>query len=60
MINILDKSKTKKIEEAIKNKTPIIISGSPGPTGKTTLKNNLLELGAIVYEKWECLEIEID
>lgn len=45
---------------AIKKGTPIIISGEQGPTGKTTLVNILRENGVTAYEKWECLEIELN
>ncbi len=45
---------------AIKKGTPIIISGKQGPTGKTTLANILKENGVTAYEKWECLEIELN
>ncbi|MDR7870332.1 MAG: hypothetical protein RIN55_05700 [Tissierellaceae bacterium] len=48
------------IISAIKRDIPIIISGEQGPTGKTNLVNILRENGVTAYEKWECLEIELN
>lgn len=45
---------------AIQNDIPIIIGGKQGKTGKTTLTNILRENNITVYEKWECLEIELN
>ncbi len=48
----------KLIDAAIKNKTPIVISGKQGPLGKTRLENLIRSKGGIAYEEWECLRIE--
>lgn len=56
----LSEKQKEDIIEAIKKGTPIIISGTQGPTGKTTLANILKDNGIIVYEKWECLEIKLN
>ena len=47
------------VKDAIKNKTPIIVSGKQNVKGKTSLKNKLIEKGAVAYELWECLEIKL-
>lgn len=49
----------KDVREAIKSETPIIISGKQSTKGKTSLKQKLLEKGAVAYELWECLEIKL-
>lgn len=49
----------KDVREAIKSKTPIIVSGEQNVKGKTSLKNELIEKGAVAYELWECLEIKL-
>lgn len=48
----------KLIDEAIKSKTPIIISGKQGPLGKTRLENLIRFNDGIAYEEWECLRVE--
>lgn len=45
------------IIDAIKSDIPILVSGVPGPTGKSTLVKMLREQGVIAFEKWECQEI---
>jgi polynucleotide 5'-kinase involved in rRNA processing len=40
--------------------TVIIIDGPQGPTGKTTLKTVLTNLGYTVFEKWETVTITLD
>lgn len=47
------------VQDAIKNKTPIIVSGEQHIKGKTSLKNKLIENGAVAFELWECLKIEL-
>lgn len=58
--NYLSKTQKAQIEYAIKNGIPIIISGKQGPTGKTTLKNLLVDCGVIAFEEWECEKIELN
>jgi Flp pilus assembly CpaF family ATPase len=58
--NYLSEEQREEIILAIKKGIPIIISGEQGPTGKTTLVNTLRENGITAYEKWECLEIELN
>lgn len=53
------KSQVRDIKNAIKNKTPIIIKGEQGKSGKTYTANELRKLGGIVYEEWECLILTI-
>lgn len=48
----------KLINSAIKNKTPIIISGKQGPLGKTRLENLVRSKGGVAHEEWECLRVE--
>lgn len=48
------------IVEAVKKNTPIIIKGVQGPTGKTTLKNILLEQDVVVFEEYECCVVELN
>ena len=54
------KNKKNRIVRAIKENTPIIISGRQGRTGKTYLKDYLNKFGIIAYELWECELIELD
>lgn len=58
--NYLSDKQKEDITLAMKEGTPIIISGKQGPTGKTTLANILKENGITAYEKWECFEIELN
>ncbi|EGP7381726.1 hypothetical protein I0L81_001348 [Listeria monocytogenes] len=48
------------INQAIKKKTPILITGKQGPTGKTALKNLLKKEGVVVFEQHDCLIIELN
>ena len=48
------------IKLAIKNKTPIIITGKQGKSGKTYTDNRLRNAGAVVYEEFECLFFRVD
>lgn len=48
----------KLINSAIKNNTPIIISGKQGPLGKTRLENLIRSKGGVAHEEWECLRVE--
>ncbi|AUJ26585.1 hypothetical protein [Virgibacillus dokdonensis] len=50
----------KDILKAVKDNTPILIKGLSGPTGKTFLKETLKKRGALVFEEWECLEVELN
>lgn len=45
------------IMNAIKSGKVILVSGMPGPTGKTTLVEMLREQGVTAFEKWECKEL---
>ncbi|KYC74460.1 hypothetical protein B4092_3919 [Bacillus licheniformis] len=56
----LTEKQKEQIIHAIHTNKPILISGNQGPTGKTTLKNCLLEHGILTFEKWECCEIELN
>ena len=56
----LSEEQKKRIVRAIKENTPIIISGRQGCTGKTYLKDYLNKFGIIAYELWECELIELD
>lgn len=47
----------KEIVAAIQSKRPIIISGTQGATGKTTVVNILRKNSIPAFEKWECIEI---
>lgn len=58
--NYLTSGQKEDIIFAIENNMPIIIHGKQGPTGKTTLVNILRENNVIAYEKWECLELELN
>ncbi|EAD4838441.1 hypothetical protein WN83_14270 [Listeria monocytogenes] len=48
------------INQAIKKKTPILVTGKQGPTGKTTLTNLLKKEGAVVFEYHEFFIIELN
>lgn len=54
------KKKADVIKLAIKNKTPIIITGKQGKSGKTYIADKLRNAGAIVFEEFECLFLRID
>ena len=41
------------VDAAIAQGSPIIVQGYQGPTGKTTLVNDLREHGALAWEWWE-------
>lgn len=56
----LSEEQKKRIVRAIKENTPIIISGRQGCTGKTYLRDYLNKFGIIAYELWECELIELD
>ncbi|AGN35069.1 hypothetical protein HMPREF1012_03883 [Bacillus sp. BT1B_CT2] len=56
----LTEKQKEEIIHAINTNKPILISGNQGPTGKTTLKNYLVEHGILAFEKWECCEIELN
>ena len=56
----LSEEQKNRIVRAIKENTPIIISGRQGCTGKTYLKDYLNNFGIIAYELWECELIELD
>lgn len=53
----LSEYQKKRINYCIKRDIPIIIKGEQKSQGKTTLKEELQSLGAIVYEHYEILEI---
>ena len=56
----LSEEQKNRIVRAIKENTPIIISGRQGRTGKTYSKDYLNKFGIIAYELWECELIELD
>lgn len=58
--SFLSEEQKQSILEAKKEGKPIIVSGIQGSTGKTTLINFLNEMGMVAFEKWECLEIELN
>lgn len=49
-----------KIVKAIKLGLPVVVAGRNGPTGKTTLTNNLRAVGVKAAELWELEEKEDD
>lgn len=53
----LNDSTQRVIMNAIKSGKVILVSGMPGPTGKTTLVEMLREQGVTAFEKWECEEL---
>ncbi len=58
-LNTLTKKQQLDIKKAIKTRTPIIITGEQGTIGKTYTADKLRDMGAIVYEPFECLFIKI-
>ncbi|RKD26831.1 hypothetical protein BEP19_16025 [Ammoniphilus oxalaticus] len=56
----LSNSTKELIVSAVKNNTPIIITGAQKPTGKTSLKNILESQNILVFEEWECAKIVLD
>ena len=55
----LSETHKREILTAIKNNTPIIISGEQGPTGKTYLKEMLVSQNILAFEEWECTKITL-
>lgn len=53
----LNDSTQRVIMNAIKSGKVILVSGMPGPTGKTTLVEMLRKQGVTAFEKWECEEL---
>lgn len=53
---ILNEEQIKDIKKAIKHKTPVLIKGVQGPTGKSTLKNILRKQGVSAIEEYELKE----
>ncbi|WP_430534424.1 hypothetical protein [Listeria rocourtiae] len=48
------------INSAVRNNTPILVTGKPGPTGKTTLVRLLRNEGVMIFEPHECVIIELN
>ena len=53
MDSILTPEQKRLINAAIDAGVPILITGEPGPTGKTTLCDELRRRGAVAWEPWE-------
>lgn len=58
--NYLTKEQKEQVRSAAKQNKPILVTGIPGPTGKTTLANLLKANGIQVFEEWECEKIELN
>lgn len=58
--SILTVKQIEQINYAIKHKKPILITGSNGPTGKSTLATYLRQFGADVHEPHDMLTISLD
>lgn len=56
----LSAEQKERIERAVVNNTPVIITGCQGRTGKTFLKDYLEKFGIAAYELWECEVIELN
>jgi hypothetical protein len=56
----LSSEQKERIERAVVNNTPIIITGVQGRTGKTFLKDYLEKFGIAAYELWECEVVELN
>lgn len=56
----LSAEQKERIEMAVVNNTPVIITGRQGCTGKTFLKDYLEKFGIRAYELWECEVIELN
>ncbi len=47
------------INSAVRKNKPILVTGSQGPTGKSTLVQFLKENGITAFEEWECERIDL-
>ncbi|AST97312.1 hypothetical protein [Shouchella clausii] len=56
----LSEEQKQEIAAAIKEGTPILITGKQGPTGKTYLANLLKEQGVLAFEEWECVKVTLN
>ena len=56
----LSAEQKERIERAVVNNNPIIITGCQGRTGKTFLKDYLAKFGIAAYELWECEVVELN
>ena len=56
----LSAEQKERIERAVVNNIPIIITGRQGCTGKTFLKVYLEKFGIAAYELWECEVVELN
>lgn len=56
----LSAKQKERIERAVVNNTPVIITGRQGRTGKTFLKDYLGKFGITAYELWECEVVELN
>lgn len=56
----LSAEQKERIERAVLNNAPIIITGVQGRTGKTFLKDYLAKFGIAAYELWECEVVELN
>ena len=56
----LSAEQKERIERAVVNNTPVIITGCQGLTGKTFLKDFREKFGIAAYELWECEVIELN
>lgn len=54
------KKKARQLMLAVKARTPVLIDGPQGPTGKTTLCEALRAAGAIAYERSSMYEVVLD
>ena len=53
MEQLLTKAQEAVVEQAVRAGVPIIVDGVHGPTGKTTLCDELRRRGANAWEPWE-------
>ncbi|MBY8348039.1 hypothetical protein A4A38_21745 [Bacillus licheniformis] len=56
----LSRVQKQEIGTAIKEGTPILITGKQAPTGKTYLANLLKEQGVLAFEEWECVKVTLN
>ncbi len=58
--SILTNQQIEDLNKALKTNKVILISGTEGPTGKSTLKDILVKKGYKAIEKYEIHEIELN
>lgn len=58
--SVLTNKQIKELNSAVKQGKAIVIKGTAGATGKTTLRNVLIKKGYKAYEEYEILELELN